>query len=289
MRASQGLRRAAGVDGWFRRRRSSLRGPATVAMLVSLSGGAACGGDDAATSSETAAIVTDSLASDDATSVAPVGDIAAAPACEGQTITITTDTVGNRQVSEPTLPDDDHLLAAAVAESFCTPTWTVTSADGTEQQFRARPVLPAEDASCIGIGLVEDLGAARVRQLTVLGTAPWSALGFGLSQNNTPTPVTRTEAEAITDVFAACSDGWKLLLVLSVTGGADQIGDDSADCVSGRVSDQEARTMLIAELDRAYDDPTQTDATPFPDVIAPLVAAFEECLTPREKAGVDFS
>ena len=46
--------------------------------------------------------------------------------------------------------------------------------------------------------------------------------------------------------------------------------------------------MLISEIDRAYDDPAQPDAQPFPESIEPLLAAYDECLTPAELNSVDF-
>jgi hypothetical protein len=152
----------------------------------------------------------------------------------------------------------------------------------------------------MGERLVEVLGADRATELE-LGTGPWSLLFLGLFNNQPPPPqpgttspdngerqIDRAEAESIVDVLVDCSDQWKLLLILSVTQGADTISDSSAACVADRLSDDEARSMLIGEIDRAYDDPSQPDAQPFPELIEPLLAAYEECLTPAELDSVDF-
>ena len=36
------------------------------------------------------------------------------------------------------------------------------------------------------------------------------------------------------------------------------------------------------------DDPSQPDAQPFPELLEPLLAAYEECLTPNERRQVQF-
>ena len=213
--------------------------------------------------------------------------VSSEPTCADKVLTVTTDAGG--QFSEPTLPNGDGQLASMVAESFCSPVWTASSPDGSEVSFRSRPLLTGGEASCIGSGLVEALGADRLRELNAFGTGPWSTLGFGLSQNEGDKPATRADAEAIADVFIGCTDSWKLLLALSVTEGAKEIGDESAGCIDARLDADAARTMLVGELDRAYDDPAQPDATPFPDLIQPLVDVFEQCLTPEEQAQLDFS
>ena len=160
-------------------------------------------------------------------------------------------------------------------------------------------MLPSDDATCIGDQLVGVLGAARAKELE-FGAGPWSLLFLGLF-NNQPPPrpgstlpdngerqIDRAEAESIVDVLVDCSDQWKLLLILSVTQGADTISDNSAGCVADRLTDDEAQLMLVGEIDRAYDDPSQPDAQPFPELIEPLLAAYDECLTPTELDSVDF-
>jgi hypothetical protein len=200
----------------------------------------------------------------------------------------------------PVLPDDEEGVAAAIADSFCAPEWRYVQPDGTERTLTARTVLPVEDATCMGEQLVGLLGADRAQELE-LGSGPWSLLFLGLF-NNQPPPsrpgttspeseerqIDRAEAESIVDVLVECSEQWKLLLILSVTQGADTISDSSAACVAARLSDDEARSMLIGEIDRAYDDPSQPDAQPFPELIEPLLAAYDACLTPAELDRVDF-
>ena len=46
--------------------------------------------------------------------------------------------------------------------------------------------------------------------------------------------------------------------------------------------------MLVSEIDRAYDDPSQPEVQPFPETIEPLLAAYEECLSPNERRQVKF-
>ena len=99
----------------------------------------------------------------------------------------------------------------------------------------------------------------------------------------------RAEAEQITEAFERCSPAWKLLLINSVTEGADEIGAEPARCVSSELSDDDARKILIGELDRAYDVPSQPDAQSFPELVEPLSAAFDACLTPAELNGLDFN
>jgi hypothetical protein len=185
------------------------------------------------------------------------------------------------------LPDDDGALAATVADSFCSPEWEFVNPDGTAQTVTARTVLPSDDAACIGDQLVDVLGAARTRELW-LGVGPWHLLGFGLSNNYEELQIERAEAESMVDVFVACSDQWKLLLILSVTEGADKISDSSAGCVADLLTDDEARLMLIGEIDRAYDDPSQPDAQPFAELLEPLLVAYDQCLSPDERRHVKF-
>ena len=183
--------------------------------------------------------------------------------------------------------DDDDALAAAIADSFCSTEWEFVEPDGTARPWTARTVLPSDDAACIGDQLVDVLGGDRAKELW-LGASLWSLLGFGLSNNYEERQIERAEAESIVDVFVECSDQWKLLLVLSVTEGADTISDDSAGCVADRVTDDEAKMMLVSEIDRAYDDPSQPEAQPFPETIEPLLAAYDECLSPNEQRQVKF-
>jgi hypothetical protein len=215
----------------------------------------------------------------------PTVSAPAQPACVDQHIAV--DVTPQGRFEPPPPPADDALLPAWVAESFCAPTWAIDTP--TEQlAFVLRPVLPAGEAACIGDGLVTELGPARVRDLTVLGTGPWSTLSFGLIANQGPQQLSRPEADAIVAVFLRCTRAWKLLLSLSVTAGADEIGDGSTDCITEQLDDDTGRAIFAGELDRAYDDVAQPQAEPYPDVIGPLVEVFERCLTPAELDGLDF-
>ena len=40
-------------------------------------------------------------------------------------------------------------------------------------------------------------------------------------------------------------------------------------------------------MDRAYD--SDPKATPFPELVTPLVDAYDQCLTPVERSRVDFN
>ncbi|HUP74656.1 MAG TPA: hypothetical protein VM282_16550 [Acidimicrobiales bacterium] len=183
--------------------------------------------------------------------------------------------------SRPTLPEADAALGAAVSSSFCS-VFTTTFPDGTKRASRP-PVVTPNEAACIGQELVDRLGAARVRALG-LGLGPWSTLGIALSNQ-----IDRSEAERIVDTFKNCSKTWKLLLITSVTQGADEISDKSAQCISEQISDDTTRTIFVGEIDRAYDDPSQPNAQPYPQLVEPLVAAFDKCLTPTEQAAMDWN
>jgi hypothetical protein len=190
-------------------------------------------------------------------------------------------------VAPTTGPAGDAALAELVAGAFCA-TYTFGSGDDA---FTASPVpvLPAAEATCIGSGLVARLGADRVRALAI-AAAPWHLLGFALAHNaGSPQPLERADAEAVVDTFADCTDRWEELLVRSVTEGSDQIGDASAACVTERLDDDEARAVFVAEIDRAYDDPAQTDAVPFAELVTPVVDAYDACLSDDEQARIDFN
>ena len=161
--------------------------------------------------------------------------------------------------------------------------FTTTFPDGTKRTSRP-PQVTQREAACIGQTLVDRLGAARVRLLG-LGSGPWSTLGVGIALSN---QIDRLEAERIVDTFKTCSKAWKLLLITSVTQGADEISDKSAECISAQVSDDTTRMIFVGEIDRAYDDPLQPNAQPYPQLVEPLAAAFDKCLNPTEQAAMDW-
>ena len=184
--------------------------------------------------------------------------------------------------ARPTVPEGDAALVAAVSSSFCS-VFKTTFPDGTKRTSRP-PVVTQKEAACIGQELVDRLGAARVRTLG-FGLGPWSTVGIGIAMSN---QIERSEAERIVDTFKTCSKTWKLLLITSVTQGADEISDKSAQCISEQVSDDTTRAIFVGEIDRAYDDPSQPNAQPYPQVVEPLMAAFDKCLTPTEQAAMDW-
>jgi hypothetical protein len=175
-------------------------------------------------------------------------------------------------------------LTAAVAESFCSE-FTVTSPDGQTTTWTRSPVVTGEDAVCIADELIGHFGES-VRELGLVGY-PWDLLGFALG--NSRRGLEREQAEQVVDSFTSCSDSWKLLLIKSVTEGADEISDESARCVSEQLSDDDAREVMVLEIDRAYDDPSQTDAVPYPETVMPLITAMEACLSPTELDRLDWN
>ena len=185
----------------------------------------------------------------------------------------------------PALPAQDDALVAAVAGSFCA-TFHITRPDGTEVDAGG-PLLAADEAMCIAEGLIDRLGASRVRQMG-LGTYAWDLLGLGLGGMRGPEPITAEDAEAVADTVQRCAETWELLVILSVTQGASAISEASAACTRDALSDEDARTILVDELDRPYDDPSQRDADPFGVKIQPLIDAYDECLTPEERDRLDF-
>jgi hypothetical protein len=139
------------------------------------------------------------------------------------------------------------------------------------------------EAACIGSTLVRELGVDRVRELG-FGLSSWSVLSFGLTNHSS---VDRPEAEKIVDTFAKCSKNWELLMIKSITEGADEISDASARCTSERLADGDARAIFAGELDRAYDEPSASK--PFFESVNPLIVAMENCLQPDELNGLDWN
>ena len=139
------------------------------------------------------------------------------------------------------MPPAPEELTAALAESFCS-SFTFPSENG--KRTTAAAVLPSEDASCISAELIERLGEPAVREFELFIGYPWSLLIFALKNQS----VEREQAEQMADSFVSCSDAWKLLLIKSVTQGADQISDVSAGCVGERLSEDDAREVLVLEL-----------------------------------------
>jgi hypothetical protein len=170
--------------------------------------------------------------------------------------------------------DEEHR--AAIVAMFCAPD-------------PANPAtLPEAEARCIASGLEQALGLDRLRQLP-FGAGPWSLIGVGLGANIGGSSLARAEAEAIVEVFAGCTASWEQLMIRSVTGGAETIGDESASCIAERLDDAQARVIFAGELDRAYDDPSAGDAVPFPELVRPLEDAFDACVTAEERARVDWN
>ena len=228
----------------------------------------------------------DATSHDEASTSAPPSSAVVRPDCAPGGTTLADAPPGPSPL--PALPDEGASLAALIARSFCAPSWTYNVPDGSQRTSRATVVLAPAEASCIGSSLVEQIGVERLDALP-FGHSVWSAIGFGLTANALPEPLTRAESETLVDAFRGCTAEWEELLIRSVTEGAERISDASATCASAALDDTAGREVFVTELDRAYDDPTQPDAARYPDNIAPLIAAFDACLTVDEYAGLDFN
>ena len=125
------------------------------------------------------------------------------------------------------------------------------------------------------------LGEERVRQIG-FGVFPWSLLGYGLSL-----PIETADAEAIVAVFAQCTPNWELMMITSITSGAEQISRDSADCVAEMLDDDVSRTIFVSELAR---DDQQPNAPPDAlQYLTTMTDAMKSCLTPTEFNALDFN
>ena len=206
-------------------------------------------------------------------------------ACQPRTVTFEAATDGSTGMT-PVLPDGDEAVVAAVADSFCSPEWTYVAPGGTEQTEPARTVLPSDEAACIGDGLVEVLGAARATELK-LGAGPWSLLFLGFNNFGE-----RQIKRARSRIDCRCPRG----MLRSMETAADLERDRRSRQDQRQLRDlcrrpahrRRSEMMLVSEIDRAYDDPSQPEAQPFPETIEPLLAAYEECLSPNERRQVKF-
>jgi hypothetical protein len=107
-------------------------------------------------------------------------------------------------------------------------------------------------------------------------------LGYGIGL-----PIEAADAEAIVAVFEQCTPNWELLMITSITEGADQISRDSADCVAETLDNDVARNIFVSELAR---DDQQPNAPPDAlDYLATMIDAMESCLTTTELNALDFN
>jgi hypothetical protein len=174
--------------------------------------------------------------------------------------------------SMPTMPSDDEGLRATVADAFFPPmpppepwrTWVTES-----------------EADCIATGVIDRLGADRVREIR-FGLFPWSLLGYGLSL-----PIDVEDAEPIVETFVECTPSWELLAITSATQGTEYISESSTRCVADALDDTIAREVFVIELARPYDDPGADDPGNL-DHLEEIVAAYEQCLTEQELRAIDW-
>ncbi len=219
------------------------------------------------------AVLPPACGSDPSTGTGPTAGEAAAP-CVDHVV----DSTGSEATpgTELAVPADEAGRVQLIADTFCSK-WTVTTTEGRYSALR--PPLTPDDARCVADGLVEALGMQRIERFE-LGRHPWGLLGFGIGKG---AAVTADDAKAMVDVFARCSPQFERLMIFTFTEGTDQISDESGACVADELDDDDARVIMQAELDADYGTRT------FAEVIDPLVRAYDECLTPEERARLDFN
>jgi len=182
----------------------------------------------------------------------------------------------DRTASMPTLPANEDDLARAIARAFHGD--DVIDPDG-RVVWKSR--VNELEATCIGNELVETVGADRLRELR-FGIFPFTLLGYGLSL-----PIELDEATVIAGVLRSCSPSWELLMITSATAGTDRISDASASCVQSVLDDDVAAEIFATELARPYDDAPSAGGADLSH-LDPMIAAFEDCLTPQELNAIDW-
>ncbi len=179
--------------------------------------------------------------------------------------------------SMPTLPANDADLVRAITQAFHGD--EIIDPDGRVVWTSRVNEL---EATCIADQLVEAVGADRLRELR-FGAFPFTLLGYGLSL-----PIELDEATVIAGVLRSCSPSWELLMITSATQGTDRISDASASCVQSALDDDVAAEIFAIELARPYDDAPSVGG---PDLshLEPMIAAFDDCLTPQELNAIDWN
>jgi hypothetical protein len=184
---------------------------------------------------------------------------------------------GDPTESMPTLPADDADLTDVVAGTFHTDEPFTTEGGIT----RWTSWVTESEARCISEGLVETLGADRLRELRV-GVFPWSLLGYGLGL-----PIELDDAQRMVEIFRECSPDWELLMITTVTSGTEIMSEKSARCVQLALDDEIAEEIFVIELARPYDD-EPTAAGPDLSHLESVIGILEECLTDQELNAIDF-
>ena len=161
----------------------------------------------------------------------------------------------------PTMAPDDADLAGAIATSLL-------KAPGPPY---LGVIVTADEAACIGDGIVAALGATRVRELDIgLVTFPSLSIGAGS---------TIDEANRLVDVLQLCAGHWKRFAFLYATQGTGEMSEASAQCVERELTDDQARTFFVKERSgyRTIDH------------ILPVEAAVDRCVTPAERERIDWN
>ena len=179
--------------------------------------------------------------------------------------------------SMPTLPVADAELGSAIANAFF-----FEDISDPEGRVVLRSWATQQEAECAGNGIVDALGAGRVREIN-FGVFPFTMLGYGLSL-----PIEMDDATPIADTLRRCIADWEMLMITTATGGTQYISEESARCVQAAMDDDQAEEILAIELARPYDDQPSPNG---PDLshLEPMVAAFEGCLTDQELNAVDWN
>jgi hypothetical protein len=213
----------------------------------------------------------------------PEGTSDVAVAVSARTVLVEPRSIDTQPVvdpSAPTLPADDAALLGVLTDAFY-PETPPTNPDGSPSRWR--PSVTESEARCIAEGLIGGLGVQRVRELN-LGLFPWHLLGYALGSR-----FELHDAEVVVDTFETCSPTWELLMILSATGGTEWISEESAECTRDQLDDADARSVFVAELDRAYDDSGPFNPSPNLSHLDPLLAALDECLTDQELNALDWN
>ena len=176
-----------------------------------------------------------------------------------------------RVSTTPELPPGVDGMRDALVSAFS----GVVAAGGTES------LIAPDEVECIADGLLESVGEERLRAIG-FGAYPWSLLGYGLGL-----PIDRTDAEPMVETFMSCAPRWELLIITSITQGAENISESSAECTAAALDDDFAAEVFVDEL--AREDLDAAPGTADLSYLGDVQAAMEGCLTPTEMNSIDFS
>jgi len=129
------------------------------------------------------------------------------------------------------------------------------------------PFSDAESARCFAVGMVQDLGVARLAEVGLTADTENPDEAFTL--------MTEGEISDITDTAFECLDIDALMVAEFAEGGISQ---DSAKCLVAELNETDFfRVAFIAGMTGSDVDPTDD-----PEIMGAMLTAFSECLTPAE-------